>query len=160
MGDIVFVTGHRPDKLGGYSVEAHDRLVDFCRTLVVSPDIQTVITGMALGFDQAVAEACYKEGVPFHAYVPFLGQQNRWPLKAKQKYEKLLRRASEVVVVSSGGYGAWKLQIRNQAMVDVGDRGIALWNGSPGGTSNCLTYAKTRGREVQNVWDLWEEYKG
>lgn len=67
-------TGHRPDKLGGYSPEADRRLVAFARRLVVALQAryapERFISGMALGWDMAVAEACASKGLPFIAAVP------------------------------------------------------------------------------------------
>lgn len=50
--------------------------------------------------------------------------------------------AAEVVVVSDGEYAVWKMQTRNEAMVDAADELWALWDGSSGGTKNCIDYAK------------------
>ena len=33
-------------------------------------------------------------------------------------------------------------------MVDLSDKVIAVWNGMPGGTANCIQYAKDAGRKI------------
>jgi hypothetical protein len=37
---------------------------------------------------------------------------------------------------------------------------LALWDGSHGGTSNCIAYAKVRAKPVTNVWNKWEKFNG
>lgn len=163
---MLAVTGHRPDKIvkvgeNGYSDEVFDDLsrflVDKLLELVGDAKDATVITGMALGLDQAVASACIMTGIPLIAAVPFKGQESVWPPKAKERYANLLAHAKEVRVVSEGGYAAWKMQTRNIWMIDRCDRLLALWNGSPGGTGNCIAYAKSKGIEPINCWDDWQK---
>jgi hypothetical protein len=74
------------------------------------------LSGMALGWDLAVAKACTILGVPFLAAVPFAGQENIWPRESKELYHELLAQASEVVIVSSGGYARWKFIARDHYM--------------------------------------------
>jgi len=151
---IYSVTGHRPPKIGGYSEEAFNHLVRIFKwavgNIIDRPD--KVITGMALGWDTAVAQACVDMQIPFVAAVPFTGQESRWFQSSKTTYSRLLSEASEVVVVCSGGYAAWKMQIRNQWMVNHADRVIAMWDGSSGGTSNCLDYAVLQNKLVVNLF--------
>lgn len=49
------------------------------------------------------------------------------------------------------------MQIRNEWIVDRADRIIALWDGSFGGTHNCITYANKRKVPVDNLWDAWAD---
>ena len=53
------------------------------------------------------------------------------------------------------GYAAWKMQKRNEWMADKATRIVALWDGSPGGTANCIAYASKIGRPIDNLWTLW-----
>lgn len=153
---IFAATGHRPDKLGGYGPEVSARLTRFAEAyldLFFRPS--SVITGMALGWDTAWAQAAARLRIPFIAAVPFEGQECRWPLGSQQLYRALLEKAKEVVVVSPGGYDPAKMQIRNQWMVDHADLVVALWNGSSGGTANCVRYAESQGKPIDNVWSAW-----
>lgn len=120
----------------------------------------TVLTGMALGWDQAVARACVFWNVPFVAVVPFTGQESRWPLSSQRAYRSLISSACRVVVVSEGGFSADKMMKRNRWMVDNSDRLLALlgrWE--TGGTWNCVKYANKVGRECRNCWDEWETFR-
>ncbi len=74
----IAVTGHRPDKLGGFSEDVHHRLVRFAKeTLSKIPrDNLTIVTGMALGWDIAIADACDQVGIPFLAAIKLLYGRN------------------------------------------------------------------------------------
>lgn len=128
MPAIVGVTGHRPPKLGGYSVEAMQRLTLFAAQWLRDSRPGIVITGMAQGWDTAVAQACADVGVPFIAAVPFSSQDARWPPEARLRYGNLLGLASKVHIVSPGPYEPAKMQIRNEWMADHATEMAALWD--------------------------------
>ena len=160
---ILAGTGHRLDKLAlpghsGYSDFVRDRLVDLAEAVLRKLGPDKVYSGMALGWDMALAEAAWRCDLPWVAAVPFVGQEGRWPEKSRQHYEWLLGKANDVVVVCPGEYAAWKMQRRNEYMVDNSNLLLALWNGSPGGTGNCIAYAKHKRIEILNVWSSWEKY--
>lgn len=155
-------TGHRPDKLGGYSPRAHRTRVDFAKSVIRSEGVTIGISGMALGWDQAVAQACIEDGIPFIAAVPFEGQESRWPADSRRAYERILRRAEKVVIVSAiqpetNGAAAGMLHKRNEWMVDHSSDLIALWNGDQsGGTFSCVRYAERVSRNIINCWREWQ----
>jgi uncharacterized phage-like protein YoqJ len=154
MAGLVWAgTGHRPDKLGGYGPSAFAALVRIARSWIEGAQPRGVISGMALGWDQALAQAAVDAGVPFVAAVPFSGQESAWPAGSQEQYRRLIARAKRVAVVCDGGYAAWKMQRRNEWMVDKADAIVAVWNGTPGGTKNCLVYAAAKQRPVENLWD-------
>jgi uncharacterized phage-like protein YoqJ len=59
------------------------------------------------------------------------------------------------VIVCEGGYHPDKLQKRNIWMVDRSTAVLALWDGSKGGTANCVKYAEKVSVPVFNVWPGW-----
>lgn len=144
----LFGTGHRPPKIPwdpedpirvAIRLEIHSLLIQ------LEPEL--VLDGMAIGFDQDLARVCVDLEIPFEAAVPFKGQELRWPAQAQLEYLRLLEKAAKVTIVCEGSYAAWKMHERNKYMVDsVGEegRGIALWDGSEGGTGSCLKYAKSK----------------
>lgn len=147
---IAAFTGHRPNKLGGYKLP-NPTYVHVCQQLdktlrELKPE--KVISGMALGIDQWATNVSHKLGIPFIAAVPFLGQEKAWPAESQRTYNKLIKLASEVVVVCEGGYEAIKMQRRNEWMVDHCDVLIAVWDGTPGGTGNCINYAKSVNKNI------------
>jgi hypothetical protein len=76
---ILAATGHRPDKLGGYDLSIYRKLVGLAYSYLRKQTPDVVISGMALGWDQAVAEAAVKASTPFIAAIPFRGQESKWP---------------------------------------------------------------------------------
>lgn len=152
----VAATGHRPDKLGGYGGDVHERLVRFAAVQLASLSPDTVLSGMALGWDQAIAEAALQHEIRLVCAVPFEGQEERWPEKSQRRYRDLLAKAAVVEILSGRPYAAFKMQDRNEWMVNRCDTVLALWNGSDGGTANCLRYARSLGRPIVNAWPAWE----
>jgi uncharacterized phage-like protein YoqJ len=49
------------------------------------------------------------------------------------------------------------MQIRNEWMVDNAHIVLALWDGSSGGTGNCIKYAnrKSVNKPIINLWSSW-----
>ena len=150
---IISFTGHRPNKLGGYHLPnpTYIHVSRQLEKLLKEQSPEKVITGMALGVDQWAANVAILLGIPFIAAVPFAGQEKAWPDKSQRVFNKLLEKAAEVVIVSEGGYTAAKMQVRNEWMVDRADKVIAVWDGTPGGTGNCVEYAKKTGKEILRI---------
>lgn len=155
---VVCGTGHRPDKLGGYGKDVFERLtrlaVDWIET---QPETPLIISGGALGWDQALANAALRATVPYAMYLPFEGFDCKWPMESRRLLSRLCEGSSEVLYIEPPGYAAWKMQSRNKAMVNASHKVVALWNGTDGGTANCVAYAQKVGRPIINLWDLWKE---
>lgn len=159
-GDILAFTGHRPEKLGGYDKASEARLHRFAREWLfehTTPGDKCIV-GMAIGWDQAVAAGCMANKIPFIAAIPFVGFSDGWSPGAQSQYLDILAEAEEVVDVSLPGYAAWKMQRRNEWMVDRCSELIALWDGSNSGTANCVRYAKKTNKTTVNIWHKWKEF--
>lgn len=153
---IIAGTGHRPNKLGGYGWDIAQRMVRIAGEYLDELKPDTVISGMALGWDMALAAAAMTRGIEWWAYIPFRGQEKMWPPSSQEVYRDLLSRAHSVHIVCPGEYAAWKMQKRNEEMVDHATHVLALWNGDKsGGTWNCLEYAYGTGKPVINAWAKW-----
>jgi uncharacterized phage-like protein YoqJ len=141
---IAAATGHRPDKVGGYDYYSPQRvwIREQLKRALIDLKADKTISGMALGIDQDFAQVSIELAIPFIAALPFIGQEEQWPKSSQDYYWWLMERADEVKVVSLGGYAAYKMQVRNKWMVDNGNVLIAVWDGSDGGTGNCMKYAK------------------
>lgn len=112
-----------------------------------------VLTGMAIGFDQLVADVCLDLGIPYTAAVPFVGQQSTWPMLAIEHYNDLLDKAHQVRVISAGGWSNAKFHIRNQWIVNNSTHLVCYWDGTDqGGTAGCVKYAKSKGKPITNVF--------
>ncbi len=159
---ILAITGHRPPKVGGYQIpnpvyEAVYQALDE-GIMRLSPD--HVIVGMSLGVDQWAAEICIRDGVPFTAAIPFDGYDVKWPPEARAHYRSLLNKAQTTMVITPGApYHPSLLQVRNSWMCSRADALLAVWNGMPSGTSNCVRAARHYRKQVhmvdvpQNIWD-------
>jgi uncharacterized phage-like protein YoqJ len=148
---IIAVTGHRPPKLGGYWTpnQVYDAVKAGLLRKFMELQPSVVLTGMALGTDQWAAEVCLDNGIPYDAIVPFHGFENTWPDRSKVHFNFLLGRARTVhYVTDTTTYSSGLLQRRNQWLVDHSTVLVGVWNGSSGGTSNCITYARGRGKSV------------
>lgn len=151
-GMIVSFTGHRPDKVGGYGVSPiQDWVRAQLREHLRSLKPMGAISGMALGVDQWAARECIYLGIPFVAAIPFQGQESIWPKASKEEYEYLLSKAHSRTYVCPPGYDPKKMQIRNEWMVDRCGILIAVWNGSSGGTANCVRYAEKKGCRIIRI---------
>ena len=163
----VMFTGHRPNKLGGYDMknpkmlQLKDKLIEIIEDLIVNENVSRFISGGALGTDQAgfwVVEILKKKYPSLENIVaiPFKNQDKVWTSEQKQWYGKLLEKADSVINVEEldeyktnenvpfGEFSAAKMQKRNEYMVDHSKFIIAVFDGSKGGTSNCLWYARKR----------------
>lgn len=157
-------TGHRPHKLPdketGYdptnptrvAVKAaiHDVLQRAINKYGETHEI-VVITGGALGVDQDAASIAHKLGLPFIVAVPCQGQDSKWPAESKVRYAKMLSLASQVIMVHDGPYNHSCMQDRNEWMVDRCDALVAVWDGTSGGTANCVDYAKKKHKPIIRI---------
>lgn len=152
---IVAATGHRPEKLLSHHPlpDLDRRLFQFARDVLVELEPSEVISGMALGWDQAVAQAAISLRIPLTAACPFKGQERLWPGSKQALYREILSKAQRVVYVCNHGLNI-AFQERNEWMVDRCDKLTALYDGTPGGTANCVQYA-TGWREIDHRWDQW-----
>lgn len=158
MAVIFAATGHRPDKLGGYGAATSARLQRLAEWYLGHHRPDGVISGMALGWDQAWAQAAVALGIPFIAALPFARQDCRWPGPSRHAYQELLDRAHEVVTVSPGGYSSAAMLRRDHWMVDNCTGVVALWNGGPSGTGNTVAYAQSVQRPMVNLWPYLEQF--
>lgn len=150
---IIAGTGHRPNRLGGYSLEAFIKLESIATEWLLENKPTKLISGMALGWDQALASAAIDCKIPFIAAIPFKGQESVWNYNSKKQYNELLEWADDIIYCSEPGYSAHKMQIRNEYMVDECDILLAMYDGTKGGTHNCVEYAKSKNKQIINLYD-------
>ncbi len=149
---IVAFTGHRSPAIGGYDIP-NDTYLFVCRqtaALLKELKPEKCITGMAIGYDLYAAYVCIKLGIPYIAAIPFIGQEKRWVAKSKRVYQALLNKAVETVVVCPE-FSIAAYQKRNEWMVDHCDVVIACFDGSAGGTFNCVKYAEKQNKPIHRI---------
>lgn len=155
---ILGITGHRPVAFGIYdsSNPVVVRVVQALHIALVALRPTSAISGMALGVDTWFVDACIELGIPFVAALPCDNLEAVWPWQMKLDHRARLLKAKEVVTVSPGVYQPWKMQKRNEYVVDHCTKLLSVYDGSSrGGTYNCLMYAAQVGREVQQV--VWRD---
>lgn len=110
---------------------------------IVSQKPDYMMSGMALGIDTLWAMLAIENNIPLIAAIPFEDQPIKWPVSSKLLYWDLIKKAHMVVNVSGKLiYSPAYMQLRNEWMVDNCTKLIAVWDGSPGGTANCIRYAQ------------------
>lgn len=158
MNSVVAGTGHRPPKLGGYSEDVFTRLTLLAFDWLVAYKPYkpiNVISGMALGWDQALAVGAIALNIPVTAAVPCENYESRWPASSIKTYKQILDQCQEIVYVNKRYTGPHVMQARNEWMVDRCNILLALWDGSSGGTRNCVKYAEQKGVIIENLWDKY-----
>lgn len=138
-------TGHRPEKLKDVTsiVSMYDRLL----TKWSQKYDLTIVVGGARGIDSIVGMVAAKMGLPVTLALPFVGC-NPTDNNELMKYSNVT-----VVHVSEKPYtDNSQYQKRNTWMVDHSDILISYWNGTPGGTANCVRYAERVGKKIKNLY--------
>ncbi len=157
-------TGHRPNKLAPSNICYSDKilyqLIQLAENHLIQINPNVVVSGMALGWDFALAIAAIQLKIPLIAAVPFKGQESKWTIKDQKRYHKILAIAAKIQVVSPGEYSAKKMLKRDKWMVDLLEQRsgvlLALWNGERnGGTWHTVNYARRRGTQIINTWQDW-----
>ena len=148
----IAITGHRPDKLGGEydligpvtdGVRKNLQAVIDTQIFLKGKENITLISGMALGVDTIWAELAISNSLKLIAAIPCQGQERTWPPKSQERYNNILTNPlTTVVMVSEEPYHPSLMHKRNVWMVDNSDMLVAVWDGSDGGTYNCVDYAR------------------
>ena len=132
-------TGHRTIE-EDFSFSALSEAIDECIRL----GCKKFYCGMALGFDMLAAEEVLKRKekngeLVLIACVPCLEQTKFFPYEEKKRYEKILKKADETVVISER-YTPWCMAKRNEYMADRADALIAYCHKTKGGSAYTLNY--------------------
>ena len=153
----ICVTGHRPDKLFGYSLLdiKYIKLEKMFRDILIENNCTEAITGMALGADMVFAVTVLKlkleKDIKLHCAIPCKDHGSNWTKAYQNLYKYILNHADIVKYVSEESYKPYLMQKRNEYMVDHADKVIAVWDGSKGGTYNCVKYAEKQNKEIIRI---------
>lgn len=123
----VGVLGAKPNRIRIQGKDAHNAsvfraLVEFGTELLEREGPDLVVTGLDLGWQQAMATACVETGVPWIAALPFEGEEYIWPTLARKRYLWLLNQAEHVRIVSPGGYAPGKRKERDRWIIAQADQ--------------------------------------
>lgn len=153
------VTGHRPNKLNlGYDVHSPGwrPMIEMFKSYLQKKNCRKAYTGMALGVDTAFAKAVLElkeEGydIELICCIPCRNHSCKWLKESVDLYNNILAQADEVILVTDAEYKPYLMQVRNEYIVDSVDRMIAIWDGTDGGTGNCVKYAWKVGKSIDAV---------
>ena len=150
-------TGHRPSKCGKSYEEYFNGELENQKNMCISYIAEKkmsnikIISGMAQGWDTALALAAIELDLPLIAAIPCVNQSSRWTEKSKEIYDFIVNEADEKYVLADR-YSVLCMMNRNAWMVDRCDEVLAYWDGkNKGGTYNCVTYAKKKKVTIVNL---------
>ena len=154
---VVAATGHRWQRLDiPRTPETERRLEAIAHAFleVLRPD--RVISGLALGWDTAVAMAAVRLGLPLVAALPGRkGEQVRgWDWGDEGTHDWLVRQATDVERIGEGYAFGGACVLRDKWMVDRASLVAALWSGQPSGTGTTVRYAQRQGVPIVNLYGL------
>jgi uncharacterized phage-like protein YoqJ len=143
---IASITGHRPE-----GIPLNFPIVTELRRAYDELGVTHVIQGMAAGVDLTSAYAAWLSQIPYTCAKPWSGHEPR--VADRELYRKVIEHAAEVVNVQTYDKypGAWVYQVRNEWMVDHAQLVIAVWDGSAGGTGNCVKYALKQKKHIYRI---------
>lgn len=114
--------------------------------------------GMAMGFDMMAAEVVVELKQTHHdleliGVIPFIGQNSRFPVKDKQRYNCLLTKVDKKKILYSSYFKGCLLR-RNDYMLEHSSIVIAYYDGKPkGGTYYTCKRAFERNMYVMNLFE-------
>lgn len=154
MVGILGVTGHR-------DISHSPELIKvYLREVFKKTKPSRVLTGMAQGFDQIVAQVCVEMNIDFVAVLPFKGMEKRWGQEAQKTYKNLLKLSKEIHFVDEGGFQKWKYLRRDEWIADNCDELISyLDDRGSGGTYYTVNFFENQsGKKAYNLFDIINSY--
>lgn len=157
---VVCFTGHRPNKLKGYNAEDNKELLwrihSVCIDLIENRKVNTFINGLALGVDMWSAKIVIKlkekyPHIKLISAIPCKNHPCKWQKQDKDMWQDICDKSDEVVLVTDEEYKPYLMQVRNEWMVNKSDYVIGVWNGTKGGTANCINFAEKQNKEIIRI---------
>ena len=157
---IAMVTGHRlGKKLGGefkqdnQYIRAIESELEKEVCYLYSKGYRHFVTGMSHGVDLAYGKVILKlkeeyPDIKLECAIPCLEHTAKWNHMPDvlELYNKILSGADKITYVTRKTFNEDPscMQRRNEYMVDISDYCTAVWDGSSGGTGNCVAYAQKK----------------
>lgn len=152
----IAATGHRWERMDiPRTAAAEQHLERLAGAFLEQLRPDRVISGLALGWDTAIAQAAIRLGIPLIAALPGRrgAQERSWSWADQGTHEWLVRQAVEQHYIDVQPMRSAYLS-RDQFMVDRADAIVALWSGAASGTGTTVRMAGKRGLPVVNLWGL------
>lgn len=140
-------TGHRiiPAKVIPQLKEELEQTV----TELIHRGVTQFVTGGALGFDTLAAEEvlCQRKTHPnirLHLMMPCKGQEKKWRLGDRMRYQRITRQADEVTCLAEEYYDGCMLK-RNREMINISAHCVVYCTKPKGGTVYTTNRAEQAG---------------
>jgi uncharacterized phage-like protein YoqJ len=153
----MIVTGiaHPPARLHERSEIPSSELVFLAKMGLNTYRATHLITGLAQGWEQALAKAAIELEIPYSVAIPFPGRDADWKREARLLYLDLLARASDVYRVCDEWFEEAVME-GHFWRVDRSEIVLALWDFEfQGDTFQTMSYGLKTGRTVVNLWNEW-----
>ncbi len=143
MVTMVSFTGHRHCQLSDVKASLDESAQKYGNDVVW-------ICGGAIGLDSHAAQYAMENKIRLWLVLPFTPEamSKYWNPAQRKVLEDTIKYAEKVDILSSV-YNVRFYQIRNEKMVDSSEVLCAFFNGSPGGTANCIRYARHKRHPVE-----------
>lgn len=147
-------TGHRPEKL---KRSVSEILRDLAEAIdaAISDGYTEFVTGMSRGVDMWAAEIVLERKqknpeIKLLCIIPFMDFEKRWSKDWQREYLKI-RDNADAVQYLYNSYAHKAYEARNQMMIDMSSRVIAVFNGTSGGTKSTLEYAGSQCTDIRLI---------
>ena len=150
----VAVTGHRAfDAAAAEHIRAH--VVMLLEALAAAGPVR-VVTSLAEGADQLVAEAAVQRRLPLQVIIPAAGYAESLPEPAQHRFTELLTAAAVVRTLDHPAPSPAAYRAAGLAMLAEADLLLAVWDGGPargtGGSAEVVAHARELGLPVEVIW--------
>ena len=157
LNKSVGITGHQPFLLGGYDDAAANKLKQFAYNWLNKNKPKEVVSGLAAGWDTAVADAAVMAKIPLISALAYKGQADHWPEDARSKQDQLIKNSEYVYIhADEKEHGCYSK--RDHWVLERSDVILALWSGVDGGTARAIAKASKMEKLVINLWNKWEDF--
>ena len=144
------ITGHRRINQMLDKKKVEERL----KNIILNYGVDTFLIGMAVGFDTFcfnVLDQMKREiNLRIIACVPCLDQDKKFNFFQKSEYQKLLKKADEIIVLSEE-YTPYCMLKRNRFIVDNSSVLLAYLKEEKGGTKYTVDYAEKKGLKIERI---------
>ena len=118
-------------------------------TQLIDQGVTQFITGGALGFDTLAAEEVLRQrkahpDICLHLMMPCKGQEKKWRLGDRMRYQKIARQADQVTCLAEEYYDGCMLK-RNRAMIEASAYCVVYCTRTKGGTVYTANRAERAG---------------
>ena len=144
--------GVDPSRMGNFGGDISTRLIGLAMRALREHDVSMALTSLQPGWNQAFATACIMLDIPYIAALPYDVSTENMTEDERDVFRAQLRQARSVIPIHVQCAMCPDEQLQCW-LIDTADIVIALWNGEPGCTADCVSMSHLKGKAVFNVWD-------